>query len=339
MAGEISRIAKRLLHRCRHIQFDDDFIQVSRIFELSSPLPKLHSIFASVHRTADFCRTNDFDLTLAPQLRDLRLYTVDWIPPLREGPIILKFGTDLQLKRVDLGGDNIDYNSINLMLAACPHLEELQWEDFTVQETGRNPSPLPPMESLRHVILWGALPISIVGSLNALQLVRLELHYPDDIWGHQPFPLSDPSQLPMLRALILEGDRVATHSQEAKIAKFVEKHPHLEIVGLTMYLTEVMAQTLASIPTLRHARVLRHVGDDNGARLLVRTWAERDPKDARPASPSDSHPLLYMVREIMGNNADNSDENDGSFDAFFSFQDWKFTSWSNADWDLFFSPH
>ncbi|KAF8309395.1 hypothetical protein DL93DRAFT_2170353 [Clavulina sp. PMI_390] len=338
---EISHSTQRLLHRCRHLQFDNEYIDVPRFLETSHPLPELYSLFGTVWQ--DLFPPSVLDLTAAPQLRDLWLCAFESMPGSTQPLLKLKLGADLLLTRLELSG-SIDYDSIISLLENCPRLEELRWASTTSPSVPASLTPtLSPMPPLRHVTLRGTA-LSIASSLRASLLVRLEIHYPDEgphrpIWDSRMPPLSDPLQFPMLRVLILKGAASTALAQEVNITRFAEAHPKLEVLAIPMHVTERMSTVLASIPALQHVRAIRQVGDDSGAVSLTHTWMQREQAAAldasRPSSSSHSHPVLYLIRGVGRFNERDTNNDFDLIKDFVVFNDWKFDLWRAADWDRF----
>ncbi|KAF8309412.1 hypothetical protein DL93DRAFT_1763151 [Clavulina sp. PMI_390] len=250
---EVSTIIAPHLSRCRHIQFESNSVQVYRLFCHPLQLPNLQSLVVTVHQS-QYLPIYTLDLTFATQLRHLIMSTIHYT---RLFALALRLGSDLLLTRLDLQG-YFEYRSVVAILENCPHLEYLRWEELGIPEIKLEPS-LPLMESLHEVVLRGIRPLYVLSSLNAPQLSRLQFNYFKRIEAINytlPHPLSDPSQFPMLRTLVLQGRCDTVRPEDETIARFVEAHPHLESLAVPVQLTERMKRAIGSVLSLQTVSAL-----------------------------------------------------------------------------------
>ncbi|KAF8309406.1 hypothetical protein DL93DRAFT_2085673 [Clavulina sp. PMI_390] len=271
---EIVRAAKEVLPRCKDIIIHGNQVLVARMLSPLSdvPLPNLQSIYASSHLNDISPHINRIDLSSAVALSSLRFHF-----SAGEHPIRLSVSPDANLRCVEVSSPIVPQDIVDI-LAHAPLLEEFTWTTLESIPSQSLQKPLPQMTYLRQLVLYGEIPLSILGSFQAPQLTILEIIYrgPDDSAAPSlPFPTLASISFPHLRILYIDGYRRMIRNYEPSIVGFLRAHPTLQVVSLSEHVTEPLVEALCAIPSLSYVSSSNDEDNDTHALPLIRKWHAR----------------------------------------------------------------
>ncbi|KAF8315215.1 hypothetical protein DL93DRAFT_2155403 [Clavulina sp. PMI_390] len=265
-----------LLPRCRHLHFWGDKNPFFRIINHInvSPTPVLQSLSISLHPDSVHPRERVIDLSQAHYLSEVRIHGDydEEISNERAIPLQLKLSAASLPRRVEID-ESVNIQNILTLFTQSSSLEEFYWMSsdrrFDIPHT-----PLPPIPHLRHLILSARIPPTLLEYLDAPALVRLETNFPWELDSVYPLPLSSTRNFPNLRALVLGGHQDTIRDHDMIIVRLIQSHPSLQIVSLPGHITEIMAETLATLPSLGHvsANLGYYANNTAGLTLLLRRW-------------------------------------------------------------------
>ncbi|KAF8309399.1 hypothetical protein DL93DRAFT_2085661 [Clavulina sp. PMI_390] len=287
ISHHVIHTVRPFLSRCKHLHFVGNQALFDLLFREVQPhhLTSLQSLSTFFVPESLIPASRVVDMTCAPRLSEMSIDSdfKEEEMNIQAIPLHLKLSLPIHLRRLNVTV-SVDLQEMTVILLNASSLEELYWvfQDSRfhlpkIQELS--------MPSLRHAVLRGPVPQSILPLLNAPQLIRLEMRF--SYMGRQPpSSLLVSQQFPNLRVLISEAFRWDT-KDEGILLNFINAHPCLQIVCLHGLITEALAETLSSLPSIVHVSAnSESVANASGAMSLVRKVHQKSETLARGLSPT-----------------------------------------------------
>ncbi|KAF8309405.1 hypothetical protein DL93DRAFT_1762037 [Clavulina sp. PMI_390] len=301
----VADTARQMLPRCKNIIIHSDQVLIARMLSPSNDMPasNLQSLSISSrfnHLSPDI---NLIDLTSAVGLRDLRLNFNGG-----EHPIRLNISPQAALHCLDVSAPIASQDIVD-MVARSHSLEEFTWYTLEASRSELFQTPLPSMPYLVNLVLYGQLPLSMLPSFRAPQLMILEIMYrgPDDDKAPTiPFPKLASISFPGLRVLYVDGHRRMVRKYEPSLVSFLKAHPTLQVVSLPEHTTEPLADAISNMPCLSFLVTSDDKEDGIHAMPLIRRWYAKSIAIQGWRSPilrieGVYYPNLWEVKELKKN--------------------------------------